>query len=141
MGTGRHMYRESSLADHKEMIADALVTFQSIELATHMRLEAGLGTGEAVGVLTGEKVFLNCAACHAVKKVLAGPPLVEVYENYKGNPDGIIAWAKNPGKKRTEFAPMPSMAHLGDEKLQLVAEYMLEKGGAVLNGQDDPESD
>lgn len=134
MGTGRHLYREASLEEHEALIEDASIRFNSIELATHMRLNAGLDAGEAVGVLTGEKVFQNCAACHAVNKVLAAPSLVEVYSTYKDNPAGIIEWAKKPGKKRPEFAPMPSMSHLGDEKLQLVADYILEigaKGGAA----------
>lgn len=138
MGTGRHLYRENSLARHKADIADALVRFQSIELATHMRLDAGLGTGEAVGVLTGEKVFANCAACHAVDRVLAAPSLVDLYSIYKDNPEGIIAWAKNPGKKRPEFAPMPAMAHLGDEQLGLVAEYILDKGASADESQPTP---
>ncbi len=136
MGTGRHLYRENSLIQHKTAVADALVRFQSIELATHMRLDAGLGTGEAVGVITGEKVFANCAACHAVDRVLAAPSLREVYSIYKDNPQGIIAWAKNPGKKRLEFAPMPSMAYLGDEQLGLVAQYILDTGAP--NGKNQP---
>jgi cytochrome c len=136
MGTGRHLYREFSLNEHKKLIEDASVNFHSIEVATRMRLEAGLGAGEAVGVLTGEKVFVNCAACHAVDKVLAAPSLVEVYSLYKENPEGIITWAKDPGRKRQEFAPMPSFAHLGDEKLSLVAEYMLELGSGEANIKD-----
>jgi cytochrome c len=130
MATGRHAYRETSLAEHKEMIADATATFHSIQYAAQMRLEAGLSVGGAlVSGPTGESVFKNCAACHAVDKVLAGPALTEIYVIYKDNPDGIVAWAKKPGKKRDEFAPMPAFAHLGDEKLQLVADYMLELGG------------
>jgi len=133
MGTGRHLYRENCLTAHKAQVANALVNFQSIELATHMRLDAGLGAGEAVGVVTGKKVFINCAACHAVDHVLAAPSLEEIDSIYKDNPDGIVAWAKNPGKKRPEFAPMPSMAHLGDEKLRLVAEYMLDTAEKAQN--------
>ena len=128
MGTGRHLYRETSLEPHKAQIASESERFHSILLATQMRLEAGLDAGEAMGTLTGEKVFVNCAACHAVNKVLAAPSLVEVYSIYKDNPEGIVAWAKTPGKKRPEFAPMPSFAHLGDEKLRLVADYFIEKG-------------
>jgi cytochrome c len=127
MGTGRHAYRETSLAEHKEMIADASATFRSVHYATQMRLDAGLSAGEALETgPTGKSVFKNCAACHAVDKVLAGPALTEVYDLYKDNPDGIVAWAKNPGRKRDEFAPMPAFAHLGDEKLNLVADYILE---------------
>jgi len=129
MGTGRHVYREACLADHQQMIADESTRFRAIELATHMNIRAGMGAGEALGGgLTGEKVFQNCAACHAVDRVLAGPSLVEVYSLYQDDPVGIVEWAKNPGKKRPQFAPMPSFAHLGDEKLTLVADYILEIG-------------
>jgi len=138
MGTGRHLYRETSLEPHKALIASESERFHSILLATQMRIEAGLGAGEAMGAqLTGEKVFVNCAACHAVNKVLAAPSLVEVYSLYKDNPEGIVTWAKAPGKKRPEFAPMPSFAHLGDEKLRLVADYIIEKGAENTPTTDD----
>jgi cytochrome c len=96
-----------------------------------MRLAAGLGAGDAMGGgPTGESVFKNCAACHAVDRVLAAPSLREISSIYAGNPEGIVQWAKNPGKKRPEFQPMPSMAHLGEERLELVAEYMLTAGSS-----------
>nr|MBN2278170.1 cytochrome c [candidate division Zixibacteria bacterium] len=129
MGTGRHIYRETCLNDHKQLMADETARFRAIETATRMSIEAGYGAGEAVGGgMTGEKVFRNCAACHAVDKVLAAPSLREVYSIYKGNPEGIVKWASNPGKKRPEFAPMPSFAHLGEEQLEMVAEYILQIG-------------
>lgn len=135
MGTGRHVYREVSLAEHKKLVEEASIDFRALETATRLSIEAGYGAGEAVTVeLTGERVFLNCAACHAVDRVLAGPSLEEIYFLYDGDPKGIADWAKAPGRKRTEFAPMPAFAHLGDEKLRLVADYILEKGGeAALN--------
>ncbi|UCD94587.1 MAG: cytochrome c [Candidatus Zixiibacteriota bacterium] len=135
MGTGRHVYREVSLAEHKKLVEEASIDFRALETATRLSIEAGYGAGEAVTVeLTGERVFLNCAACHAVDRVLAGPSLEEIYFLYDGDPKGIADWARAPGRKRTEFAPMPAFAHLGDEKLRLVADYILEKGGeAALN--------
>jgi len=135
MGTGRHVYRESSLAEHKKLVEDETMRFHSIETAARMRLAAGLDLGDAIGgPLTGEKVFKNCAACHAVDRVLAAPSLKEVYSVYKDNPAGIVEWAKKPGRKRPEFAPMPSFAQLGDEKLELVADYILELGsGKTIN--------
>jgi cytochrome c len=130
MGTGRHLYREVSLAEHKKLVEEASIDFRAIETAARLSIEAGYGAGEAVVVeLTGEKVFVNCAACHAVDRVLAAPSLKEIYAVYADNPKGIVEWAKAPGRKRTEFAPMPSFAHLGDEKLNLVADYILEQGG------------
>ncbi len=135
MGTVRHLYREASLVEHKKLIEDRSATFHSIELATQMRLDAGLSAGEALGGgPTGEKVFRNCAACHALDRVLAAPSLVEIQSIYADNPSGIVQWAKAPGKKRAEFAPMPSFAHLGDEQLLLVAEYMLEQAKTSATG-------
>jgi len=132
MGTVRHIYRETALAGHRALIEDRSATFHSIEEATQMRIEAGLGAGEALtGALTGEKIFQNCAACHAVDRVLAAPSLVEIGSVYSGNPEGIVNWAKAPGRKRPEFAPMPSFAHLGEDQLRLVAEYMLQKASTV----------
>ncbi len=137
MGTVRHTYREASLAPHRQMISDRTDTYHSIELATMMRIEAGLGAGDAIGGgPTGEKIFINCAACHAVDRVLAAPSLIDVYSVYKENPDGIVQWAKEPGRKRLEFAPMPSFKHLGDEQLLLVAKYILEQGAPVENTAD-----
>ncbi|MBD3404470.1 cytochrome C [candidate division GN15 bacterium] len=135
MATGRHVYREASIDDHRQLVVDRTDKFQAVELATLMRIEAGLGVGQATATgPTGESVFKNCAACHAVDKVLAAPSLREVYSIYADNPSGIVDWAKDPGVKRPEFAPMPSFAHLGDEQLELVAEYMLEVGAP--EGQD-----
>ena len=126
MGSGRHAYREASLADHRQLVSDRTAQFRAVRLAADMRLAVGLGIGDAIAAgPTGESVFKNCVACHAMNKILAAPPLTEVYALYKDNPDGIIAWAKNPGKKRAEFNPMPSMAHLGDDQLRLVADYIL----------------
>ena len=107
-----------------------------------MRIDAGLGAGDALASgPTGKSVFLNCAACHAVDRVLAAPSLREVYAIYKDNPAGIISWAKKPGKKRPEFAPMPAMGHLGDEKLQLVADYILQLGAPESGGDMQVEED
>lgn len=134
MGTVRHMYREEVIRGHRVLIGDRSATFHSIEVATQMRIEAGLGAGEALtGAMTGEKVFRNCAACHAVDRVLAAPSLIEISSVYKDNPDGIVSWAKAPGRKRPEFGPMPSFAHLGEDQLRLVAEYMLEKAGEAAD--------
>ena len=137
MGTGRHLYRDASLAEHRNLIAGETERFKTILTATEMRIAAGLGAGDAIKTgPTGESVFANCAACHALNKVLAAPSLVEVYSIYKDNPEGIVAWAKAPGKKRPQFAPMPSFAHLGDEKLQLVADYILKLAGGQAAGDE-----
>ena len=80
---------------------------------------------------TPEQLFMNCAACHAPNVKLVGPPLTEIAQIYAGNPDGIVAWAKAPGKKRPELPQMPPMIHLGEANLRKIAELMLEKGKAA----------
>jgi cytochrome c len=130
MATGRHLYRESAIAEHRQLIEERTAQYKSIQMATQMRIAAGLGAGEALATgPTGESVFRNCAACHALDRVLAAPSVQEIFTLYKDNPQGIIAWAKAPGNKRREFPPMPAFGHLSDEQLQLVADYMLEIGG------------
>jgi len=129
MATGRHVYRENAVNPHKQLIADRTATFQAVVLGAQMRLAAGLGIGDALtSGPTGQSVFQTCAACHAVDKVLAAPPVKEIYALYKDNPEGIVKWAENPGKKRAQFQQMPSMAALGADKLRLVADYMLKIG-------------
>ena len=141
MGTGRHLYREACVEPHRQAIAERTESFLSVQESVQMRLAAGLGAGEALeSGPTGKSVFRNCAACHAVDKVLAAPSLREVYSIYKGNPDGIVTWARNPGKKRPEFAPMPAFAHLGDEQLHLVADYILQIAAPETTPDTEPES-
>jgi len=127
MATGRQLYREACVGPQRQLVTQRTDAFASVLEATRMRLAAGLGAGEALASgPTGKSVFKNCAACHAVDKVLAAPALTEVYSLYKDNPEGIVAWAKNPGKKRDQFTQMPSFVHLGDEQLRMVADYILQ---------------
>lgn len=130
MGEGRNLYREAALAPQKSQIVRRTAEFHGIELATQMRVRAGLGVGDALtAVPTGKSIFNQiCAACHAREKPTGAPALVEIYQLYKDNPAGIVTWAKAPGKKRPQFGQMPSMAHLGEDQLNLVAAYMLEQG-------------
>ena len=64
--------------------------------------------------------------------LLVGPPLTEIAQIYAGNPEGIVAWAKAPGKKRPELPQMPPFAHLGEANLRKLADMMLEMGKAKL---------
>ena len=124
MGTGRHLYRETALALHKELVRQRTANY-----AVHLKeFNEKLASGLIAMPVTGERVFQNCASCHAKDTVLAGPSLIEIAAIYKGNPEGIVRWATAPGKKRAGFQQMPSFAILGPEKLQMVAEYMLEVG-------------
>jgi cytochrome c len=76
----------------------------------------------------GEKVFkTTCIICHAVDKRLVGPPIQEIAELYKGNPAGIAAWAKAPGKKRPDYPQMIPVP-LPEEDLKAAGVYMLTVG-------------
>jgi cytochrome c len=121
MGSGRHAYREAALASHQQQIKARSESYQSALLAWN---EANPPSEEAEE--TPEQLFASCAACHAPDTRLVGPPLREVAALYAGNPDGIVAWSMAPGKKRADYPPMPAMNHLGEEKLRLIAEYILE---------------
>ncbi len=74
----------------------------------------------------GEQVFAAvCAGCHAMSIRAVGPPVTEIQQKHKGRPENIAAFAKAPVKVRKNYPQMPSQAHLGDEKLKAVAEYIL----------------
>ena len=124
MGSGRHLFRETALAEHQTKIHARTAEFQKALAAFNASLATNGGVEE-----TGETIFANCAACHARDKTLVGPSLTEIAQIYRGNPDGIIAWAKAPGKKRPALPPMPPMGHIGEANLRKVAAYMLELGG------------
>ena len=49
----------------------------------------------------------------------------------------IVTWAKAPGRKRTNFAPMPAFAHLPEGDLRAAAEFMLEMGQDNAEKPDD----
>ncbi|MBL4700030.1 MAG: cytochrome c [Phycisphaeraceae bacterium] len=128
MGTGRHMFREKALVGHsydmrKKTAAYVVARDAAYELWL-LEQEAGGGG------LDGKSLFTAaCATCHALDKILAAPALIEVGELYKDNPQGIVDWAKKPGRKRLEFAPMPTMAHIGEERLTAIARYIIEATG------------
>jgi len=63
-----------------------------------------------------------------------GPALTEIAQLYTGNPDGIVAWARAPGRKRANVQPMPAFGALGDTKLRKAADYMLELGAKAREG-------
>ena len=80
----------------------------------------------------GKKLFdANCLACHDPLKALVGPTLYEINEIYSKNIEGIVSWAKKPGRKRSKGIAMPAMAHVPDKDLKLIADYMLAAGSRV----------
>lgn len=125
MGYGRHHYRESALADHRALVAAHTRDLGWQAAAAQWREATGQ---QKVAVPLGQRIFEStCSACHARDRVLVGPSLQEIAGLYGDNPEGIIAWTSNPGRKRAGFPPMPAF-RLGEEKLGAVAGYMLQLG-------------
>jgi cytochrome c len=125
MGSGRHFYRETALHERMEASRDKTDAFLQEVAAAEREMTAR----RAAEANSPARLFQrNCSGCHAVDRVLVGPSLREVAELYKGQPDKIVAWAKNPGRRRENFRPMPTMAHVGEENLRQIAEYMLRTG-------------
>lgn len=128
MASGRHMYRLVALSQHR---ADMRVaTKQWVDDSAQAAYDLRMGRERTVaGVSDGQHLFQNtCAACHSVNQRLVGPSLTEIAQIYAGDPDGIVTWARAPGKKRADAPQMPPFASMGDERLREIAEYMLQAG-------------
>lgn len=128
MAMGRHMYRGVALAEHRAEMQAA--TRQWVDDSAQAAYDLRMGRERAVaGVSDGQHLFQNtCAACHGVDRRIVGPPLTEIAQIYAGNPDGIVTWARAPGKKRADAPQMPPFASMGDARLRQIAEYMLQAG-------------
>jgi cytochrome c len=118
----RHLYREQALAAHKATQKEKTEAFlaESAAAIIDKSLAKDVPTGE-VGKLAFET---TCGGCHAIDKVLVGPTVGEIQKIYAGNRDGIVSWSKNPGKKRQGMA-MPSMAHVPEDELKAIADWIL----------------
>lgn len=127
MGSGRHVYREAALAGHQAEVKERTARYA----AALAEFNKGQAAKPQPAEQSAEQLFMNCAACHAPAVKLVGPPLTEIAKIYAGNPEGIVAWAKAPGKKRPELPQMPPFAHLGEAGLRKIAALILEKAAAV----------
>jgi cytochrome c len=125
---GRHVYREHAIAPHRAMVAAHTAAFRAAALGAEMRLAAGaprIGGAEATAA-PGERVFRAvCMACHARDERRVGPPLTEIVDLYAGNPEGLIAWVRAPGKRRPGYPEMPPIT-MQEAQYRAVADYILE---------------
>ena len=124
----RHDIRETALAPHRKLVAEKTARYMKEVKAAqnYLVMPGGLG-GEPL--TPGAQLFQRkCASCHAMDKRLVGPPLTETAKTYKGNPEGIVAWALNPGRKRADYPPMPAQ-EMPAADLRLVAEHILKATG------------
>ncbi|NVB42780.1 cytochrome c [Pseudenhygromyxa sp. WMMC2535] len=128
MGLGRHFARATALDDHRRAMAEE--TERYLAEAEQAAYDQEMGISRAAsGVSEGEHLFkMNCSGCHALDRRVVGPPLTEIAGIYGGDPQGIVTWATAPGKKRADMPQMPPFASLGDDKLALIADYILEIG-------------
>ncbi|MDR3608565.1 MAG: c-type cytochrome [Oligoflexia bacterium] len=127
MASGRHLYRETALRPHQEAMRIKTEQYQAaVESAKKAKPSfAALDAGASAG--RGKKLFQTCSACHALDHRVVGPPLFEIARIYAGNPSGIVAWAKAPGKKRPDFPQMPAMSPMfSDSDLLEIANYILD---------------
>jgi cytochrome c len=125
---GRHVYREEAIAPHRAMVAAHTAAFHAAAVGAEMRLAAGAPrlSGVEATAPPGERLFRSvCMACHARDERRVGPPLTEIFDLYAGNPDGLIAWVRAPGKRRPDYPEMPPITMQDAQYLQ-VAEYILE---------------
>jgi cytochrome c len=120
MATGRHLYRDGALHDHRELVAAKTRDFMIASEVANASWQA-----ELAKYPDDERLFQrNCSACHALDTVKVGPSLREVASVYKDNQEGIVRWAMAPGKKRPTFPKMPSMKHVGEKNLREIAKYI-----------------
>ncbi|MEM0968521.1 MAG: family 16 glycoside hydrolase [Verrucomicrobiota bacterium] len=103
------------LQDHQDP-----VWFRNLEIREIPRIPTQAELGEP-------HFTLNCAPCHQLNSQQVGPSMVELALLYKDDPDTFLEWTVNPGKKRPLAPQMPSMAHLGEEKLNQVYAYVLQE--------------
>lgn len=74
----------------------------------------------------GKMAFYGvCAGCHSFNNVIVGPTIADIQNMYRSNPQGIVDYISNPVKRRPNFPPMPTQAHLPDDVKMAVAEYIL----------------
>jgi len=89
----------------------------------------------AVPSAEGEAVFAKaCANCHAWDNGKAGPPLKPALEKYRGKPESLLAFLKNPSRMDEAYPAMPAAA-LSEQELQTMVNYLLAFPG---QGKDSP---
>ncbi len=124
MGTGRHLYRANALSPHRlAMQKNTEEYMKQVEEAKKNPAKT-----EVLAEVSGKSIFdTKCSVCHAKDKKLVGPPVTEMIEIYKTNPQGLAEWIKKPGKKREGYPQMPGFeGQLNDKDLYLLVKYVLE---------------
>ena len=95
----------------------------------YMRIEKTFGIDPVIvsSDLNDPEVLMGaCIACHHPKDPTVGPSLQDIRVRYAGNPEGIVEWAMKPKKKNPRLPPMPPFAFLGEKRLRIIADKILE---------------
>lgn len=125
MGIARHQYRDTALADHQSAIKEKTANYNAAVIEAAFAAQQ-LKTVSNSAANPGESAFKqNCAACHHPSLPTVGPSLEEIKGIYAGNPAGIVAWTKAPGKKRADSMDMPGFPHINDDDLMAISQYIL----------------
>ena len=70
----------------------------------------------------------GCMACHQIETKVVGPAYKEVAEKYRGDAaalDTLVAKVKAGGVGTWGQIPMPPNAHVSDENIRLIVEWIL----------------
>lgn len=84
--------------------------------------ETPIYTDEQKGRLTYLAV---CTGCHSYNSVLHGPSMQSIQALYNNNLPGLMAYIKQPVRKRKDFPEMPEQDYLGDKTIKAIANYIL----------------
>lgn len=124
----RHEVRETAVVPHRDLVAAKTAAYQAQVAAAqdYLLMPGGLG---GVPASPGSLVFTRrCASCHSFERRLVGPALNEVLTSYRANPQALMGWIIQPGRKRADYPAMPPQEMPRDELQQLV-EYVLQTAG------------
>jgi len=124
----RHDIRETAVAPHRALVAAKTAEYQAQVAAAHdyLLMPGGLG---GVPASPGSLVFTRrCASCHAFERRLVGPALNEAMASYRGNPQALMEWILQPGRKRADYPAMPAQEMPKDDLQQLV-DFVLQTAG------------
>lgn len=126
MVSGRHIYRDNSLAPHRKLMAKKRELFDQASEYARTHPETPVADTTAGEFAAGKTLFqTNCASCHKEREKLVGPPVTEMNEIYKDNPEGFVKWVKAPGKKRPDYPQMPAFGGLKEQDLIELRKYVL----------------
>jgi len=120
---GDHLARENALGNESLSGLAAVIRSPTVPETE----AAAPAAGETKAAVDGKAVFERlCTACHRFEERLVGPPLQTVLPKYRGNPEELKAFIRNPSKQDPSYPAMPKL-QLSEADLAAVANYLLER--------------